>query len=94
MGRAREARGEPVWRMLGYRIAIRKPYASVLFGDSRRSRSPRAKEMRARNFIAAKFGWGPIGRTDARADAEHSRPRAKGWAGRHRCSSTPDRFHR
>ena len=26
--------------------------------------------MRARNFVAAKFGWGPIGRGDARTDAD------------------------
>ena len=66
-----KARGEPVWRMLGYSHSHPKtPYASVLFGDTPQETLARAKEMRSRNFIAAKFGWGPIGRGDARADAE------------------------
>ena len=67
-----KARGEPVWRMLGYSHSHPKtPYASVLFGDTPQETLARAKEMRSRNFIAAKFGWGPIGRGDARTDAEH-----------------------
>jgi L-alanine-DL-glutamate epimerase-like enolase superfamily enzyme len=67
-----QARGEPVWRLLGYPRSYGKtPYASVLFGDTPAETLARAKAMRARNFIAAKFGWGPIGRSDARADAEH-----------------------
>jgi len=67
-----KARGEPVWRLLGYRRSYPKtPYASVLFGDTPGETLARAKEMRARNFIAAKFGWGPIGRGDAPQDADH-----------------------
>ena len=67
-----KARGQPVWRMLGYSHSHPKtPYASVLFGDTPQETLARAKEMRSRNFIAAKFGWGPIGRGDARTDAEH-----------------------
>jgi len=67
-----KARGEPVWRLLGYRRSYPKtPYASVLFGDTPAETLARAKEMRARNFIAAKFGWGPIGRGGAGQDAEH-----------------------
>jgi L-alanine-DL-glutamate epimerase-like enolase superfamily enzyme len=67
-----QARGEPVWRLLGYRRSYPKtPYASVLFGDTPGETLARAKEMRARNFIAAKFGWGPIGRGGPREDAEH-----------------------
>jgi len=66
-----KARGEPVWRLLGYRRSFPKtPYASVLFGATPGETLARAKEMRAKNFIAAKFGWGPIGRADARADAD------------------------
>jgi L-alanine-DL-glutamate epimerase-like enolase superfamily enzyme len=66
-----KARGEPVWRLLGYRKSFPKtPYASVLFGDTPQETLARAKAMRAKNFIAAKFGWGPIGRGDARADAD------------------------
>ncbi len=66
-----KARGEPVWRLLGYAKSHPKtPYASVLFGDTPAETLTRAKAMRARNFVAAKFGWGPIGRGDARADAD------------------------
>ena len=57
------ARGEPVWKMLGYPESHPKtPYASVLFGDTPAETLARAREIRARNFRAAKFGWGPIGR--------------------------------
>ncbi len=66
-----KARGEPVWRLLGYaRSHPKTPYASVLFADTPAGTLARAKQMRARNFVAAKFGWGPIGRGDARQDAE------------------------
>ncbi|MGB9366763.1 MAG: mandelate racemase/muconate lactonizing enzyme family protein, partial [Xanthobacteraceae bacterium] len=66
-----KARGEPVWRLLGYPKSFPKtPYASVLFGETPQDTLARAKEMRSRHFIAAKFGWGPIGRADARADAD------------------------
>jgi L-alanine-DL-glutamate epimerase-like enolase superfamily enzyme len=66
------ARGEPVWRLLGYRRAERKlPYASVLFGDTPQETLERARASRRDGFAAGKFGWGPIGRADARADADH-----------------------
>jgi len=66
------ARGEPVWKMLGYQESRPKtPYASVLFGDTPQDTLARARDMRGRKFRAAKFGWGPIGRGDARQDAEH-----------------------
>src|SRR5262249_34455315 len=66
------ARGQPVWRMLGYGRSFPKtPYASVLFGDTPQETLERARNAEARKFRAAKFGWGPIGRGDARQDAEH-----------------------
>ena len=62
------ARGEPVWKMLGYAGSQPKtPYASVLFGDTPAETLARAREIRAKNFRAAKFGWGPIGRGRCRA---------------------------
>ncbi|CAH1649689.1 MULTISPECIES: mandelate racemase/muconate lactonizing enzyme family protein [unclassified Chelatococcus] len=65
-------RGQPVWRMLGYDTGYAKtPYASVLFGDTAQETLERARDARARNFRAAKFGWGPIGRGSVEADAEH-----------------------
>jgi L-alanine-DL-glutamate epimerase-like enolase superfamily enzyme len=67
-----KARGVPVWRLLGYdRSHPKTPYASVLFGDSPQETLERARDARARNFRAAKFGWGPIGRSGADADADH-----------------------
>lgn len=66
------ARGEPVWRLLGYDASHAKtPYASVLFGDTTDQTLARAKRARADNFRAAKFGWGPFGRADAGADRDH-----------------------
>ncbi len=64
-------RGEPVWRMLGYPASHGKlPYASVLFGDTPQETLERARASRAHGFRAGKFGWGPIGRGDAAADAD------------------------
>jgi len=66
------ARGTPVWKMLGYEKSWPKtPYASVLFGDTPQETLARARDARTRNFRAAKFGWGPIGRGDTRQDADH-----------------------
>jgi L-alanine-DL-glutamate epimerase-like enolase superfamily enzyme len=88
-----QARGEPVWRLLGYRRSYPKtPYASVLFGDTPQETLARAKEMRARNFIAAKFGW------VRSVAAMHGRtrsilpPPAKGSAMTVCCWSIPARF--
>jgi L-alanine-DL-glutamate epimerase-like enolase superfamily enzyme len=65
-------RGEPVWRLLGYKASHPKvPYASVLFGDTAQVTLERAKSSRSEGFRAAKFGWGPIGRATVDADAEH-----------------------
>jgi len=67
-----KARGEPVWRLLGYdRSHPKVPYASVLFGDTPQQTLERARDARSRGFAAAKFGWGPIGRGSVADDAEH-----------------------
>jgi L-alanine-DL-glutamate epimerase-like enolase superfamily enzyme len=67
-----KARGEPVWRLLGYAASHGKtPYASLLFGDDPQQTLERARDAIARGFRAAKFGWGPIGRGTAQQDAEH-----------------------
>jgi L-alanine-DL-glutamate epimerase-like enolase superfamily enzyme len=66
------ARGEPVWRMLGYDATHGKlPYASMLFGDTPQDTLRQGQSARAAGYGAAKFGWGPIGRGSAREDAEH-----------------------
>ena len=67
-----QVRGEPVWRMLGYKSSYPKtPYASQLFGDTPAQTMAAARAARAGGFRAVKFGWGPIGRGTADADAEH-----------------------
>ncbi len=67
-----QARGEPVWRLLGDSASNRRtPYASVLFGDTPQHTLERARAARGRGFRAAKFGWGPIGRGAAALDADH-----------------------
>lgn len=66
------ARGEPVWKLLGYeRSEPKVPYASRLFGDTPQQTLEIARKGRADGFKAAKFGWGPIGRGTAKADADH-----------------------
>ncbi len=55
---------EPTWKLLGYRNAHAKlPYASVLFGNTPEETFAKAEAIVARGFKAAKFGWGPFGRT-------------------------------
>jgi L-alanine-DL-glutamate epimerase-like enolase superfamily enzyme len=66
-----KARGEPVWKLLGYRASHPKtPYASLLFGDTPQQTLELGRAARGRGFSAAKFGWGPIGRGSARDDAD------------------------
>jgi L-alanine-DL-glutamate epimerase-like enolase superfamily enzyme len=65
------ARGEPVWRLLGYTKSYPKlPYASVLFGDTAQDTLEKARAIRSKGFRAAKFGWGPYGRGSPAADAD------------------------
>ena len=65
-------RGEPVWKMLGYRRAEKKtPYASQLFGDTAQETLNLAKKVRGEGYQAGKFGWGPIGRGSVQDDADH-----------------------
>jgi L-alanine-DL-glutamate epimerase-like enolase superfamily enzyme len=66
------ARGEPVWRLLGYPTSYRKiPYASQLFGDTPEQTRQGALAARAHGFAAVKFGWGPFGREGVPQDADH-----------------------
>ncbi len=67
-----KARGEPVWKLLGYSASYPKtPYASLLFGDTAQQTLERGRAAMRRGFKAAKFGWGPIGRGSAQDDADH-----------------------
>ncbi|MDO8358755.1 MAG: mandelate racemase/muconate lactonizing enzyme family protein [Devosia sp.] len=63
---------QPVWKLLGYRRSEPKvPYASQLFGDTPQETLERARKARNDGFGAAKFGWGPIGTSTPRHDADH-----------------------
>lgn len=65
---------EPVYRLLGYKKAYPKlPYASQLFGDTPELTYEKAKASKAAGYKAVKFGWGPIGKTDAQTDGQHFR---------------------
>jgi L-alanine-DL-glutamate epimerase-like enolase superfamily enzyme len=67
-----KARGEPVWKLLGYTASHPKtPYASLLFGDDAQQTLGRARQAMREGFRAVKFGWGPIGRGTPQQDAEH-----------------------
>jgi len=67
-----KAKGEPVFRLLGYKGPHKKmPYASQLFGDSPALTPAAARKARAKGFRAAKFGWGPFGRGAPSLDADH-----------------------
>ncbi len=67
-----KARGEPVWKLLGYRECFRKiPYASQLFGDTPEETRKLALRAKAGQFRAVKFGWGPIGKSDLKTDIDH-----------------------
>jgi L-alanine-DL-glutamate epimerase-like enolase superfamily enzyme len=61
--------GEPVWKLLGYRQSYAKtPYASVLFGETPDATLQKARSIRSQGFRAAKFGWGPFGRSSVAED--------------------------
>ncbi len=67
-----KARGEPVWKLLGYtRSAPKTPYASQLFGATPEETLRLGREQRQAGFRAVKFGWGPVGRGSVEADADH-----------------------
>lgn len=69
----------PVYGLLGYERAYPKTaYASALFGDDPQETLGKARNMRADGYRAAKFGWGPYGRGDARVDDEHVRAAREG----------------
>jgi L-alanine-DL-glutamate epimerase-like enolase superfamily enzyme len=65
-------RGEPVYRLLGYKSAAPKlAYASQLFGDSPAETEARARAARQAGFRAVKFGWVKYGHGTAAEDEAH-----------------------
>lgn len=62
-------RGEPVWALLGHRAShTRLPYASQLFGETPEETLAKARRVVTDGYRAAKFGWGPFGRSTVAAD--------------------------
>lgn len=67
-----KARGEPVWKLLGYAETYPKtPYASQLFGDTPQATLVSCREQIAAGFTAVKCGWGPFGRGTLADDIDH-----------------------
>jgi L-alanine-DL-glutamate epimerase-like enolase superfamily enzyme len=65
-----KATGQPVYRLLGYRMAYpRLVYASQLFGDTPEQTYHKAVRIRQEGYRAAKFGWGPYGKGSVEEDA-------------------------
>lgn len=62
-----KALGQPVWKLLGggfHRAGIRA-YASSLFAATPDLTRERAQRFRDRGFDAVKFGWAPMGESEA-----------------------------
>ena len=73
------AKGEPVFRLLGYRKSFPKvAYASQLFGEDPQTTLERARQVTKSGFRAAKFGWGPYGLGTAREDEDQVRAAREG----------------
>jgi L-alanine-DL-glutamate epimerase-like enolase superfamily enzyme len=74
-----KARGEPIYRLLGYERAYPKTaYASSLFGDTPQETYEKGKRVRESGYRAAKFGWGPFGLDTVAEDEAHVRAAREG----------------
>ncbi len=63
--------GQPVYRLLGDQKAYpKRPYGSVLFGDTFQQTRERARSLAAAGFKAAKFGWGHMGKGTLENDVD------------------------
>ena len=68
MGKALE---QPVYALLGHARAVPKiAYASALFAGTAEETLRKARAVCDSGYRAAKFGWGPYGRTTVSADAD------------------------
>src|SRR5437763_16162495 len=73
-----KAVGRPVYQLLGggFRKTFRA-YASILFGDTPAETERIGRGLVAQGFKAVKFGWGPMGQSEA-SDIAHVRAARKG----------------
>lgn len=73
-----KATGQPVYKLLGggFRKSFRA-YASILFGDTPEETEKIGRSLASQGYRAVKFGWGPIGQSEA-SDLAHVRAARKG----------------
>jgi L-alanine-DL-glutamate epimerase-like enolase superfamily enzyme len=61
-----KATGRPVYQLLGGGFRKRfRAYASILFGDTPAQTERIGAELAGKGFQAVKFGWGPLGQSEA-----------------------------
>src|SRR5262245_17627510 len=73
-----KATGRPVYQLLGGGFRKRfRAYASILFGDTPAETEQTARRLVAQGFRAVKFGWGPMGQSEA-GDIAHVRAARQG----------------
>ena len=75
---AGKAARQPAYKLLGggFRKKFRA-YASILFGDTPAETERIARSLAAQGFKAVKFGWGPLGQSEA-SDIAHVRAARQG----------------
>src|SRR5947199_6645749 len=73
-----KATGRPVYQLLGggFRKTFRA-YASILFGDTPDATERIGRDLAAQGYRAVKFGWGPMGQSEA-SDLAHVRAARQG----------------
>src|SRR5262245_21898050 len=73
-----KAVGRPVYQLLGggFRKTFRA-YASNLFGDTPEETEQSARKLVGQGFLAVKFGWGPMGQSEA-SDIAHVKAARRG----------------
>jgi L-alanine-DL-glutamate epimerase-like enolase superfamily enzyme len=73
-----KATGQPVYKLLGGGPRKKfRAYASILFGDTPRETEEIARRWAGTGFKAVKFGWGPMGESEA-SDIAHVRAARRG----------------
>ncbi len=73
-----KATGRPVYQLLGGGFRKRfRAYASILFGDTPEQTEQIARTLAGQGYRAVKFGWGPLGQSEA-GDIAHVRAARQG----------------
>src|SRR5256885_5956051 len=73
-----KATGRPVYQLLGGGFRKKfKAYASILFGDTPEETEAIGRKLAGQGYRAVKFGWGPMGQSEA-SDLAHVRSAREG----------------